>query len=310
MTRKQKHMEQVVEFASAPETAVAGAVGVGALYVVATPIGNLDDLSLRARNVLSAVDLIAAEDTRHTRHLLAHYGIQAKLIAVHEHNEAQSSAKLVSMLAAGQSVALVTDAGTPCISDPGSRLVAASLAAGHKVVPVPGANAAITALSASGIEGPFLFLGFLPAKPAERRRALDAVATQPHTLVFHEAPHRVVESVADLAAVLGGARRLVIARELTKKFESIHACQLEHAPSWLAADTDRQRGEFVLIVSGATSNIADAADSAVLPAAAERTLALLLADLPLKQAVKLATQISGASRNLLYARALELSGEK
>ena len=309
MSQQKKHAEgreDAKPAAPAGNSGPAGdAVAVGTLYVVATPIGNLDDLTLRARQVLAAVDVIAAEDTRHTRTLLAHHGIQpARLIALHAHNEAQSSPKLVAMLESGRAIAMVSDAGTPCISDPGARLVAAARAAGHAVVPVPGANAAIAALSASGVEGPFLFQGFLPAKAGERRHALQALAALPCTLVFHEAPHRVVDAVADLVSGLPGARRLVIARELTKKFESIHSCALADGPAWLAADPDRRRGEFVLIVSGAV------ADHAALARDAENTLALLLAALPLTQAVKLAAAITGAPRNLLYARALEREGRE
>jgi 16S rRNA (cytidine1402-2'-O)-methyltransferase len=277
--------------------------------VVATPIGNLDDLTARARDILGRADLIAAEDTRHTRHLLAHYGINTPLTALHEHNEAGASQKLLHLLQEGQSIAVVSDAGTPCIADPGARLVNAAHAAGIRVLPLPGANAAITALSASGIEGPFLFYGFLPAKTGERRQVLESLAGQPYALVFYEAPHRIVEAVADLAAVLGSApagalRRLVIARELTKKFEAIHAGALAEASAWLAGDSDRQRGEFVLIVSGAVAERGDQL------AAAEKTLAALLAELPLKQAVKLAQAITGAPRNLLYERALALAAEK
>jgi 16S rRNA (cytidine1402-2'-O)-methyltransferase len=282
-----------------PESSVSG----GTLYVVATPIGNLDDLTARARAVLAAVDVIAAEDTRHTRQLLAHYGIGGSLTPLHEHNEAAASGKLVARLVAGQSIALVSDAGTPCISDPGARLVAAVRASGHRVVPVPGANAAIAALSASGIEGPFLFCGFLPAKAGERRHAVEGLSGLPFALVFYEAPHRVVEAVHDLAELLGAGRKILIARELTKKFESIHECMLGDAGAWLAGDADRRRGEFVLVVTGAAPN------RGALAPDAEHALSSLLAELPLKQAVKLAAAITGAPRNLLYARALELAGE-
>ncbi len=292
--------------APAPSSRVGGA---GTLYVVATPIGNLDDLSARARDILGRADLIAAEDTRHTRHLLAHYGINTSLTALHEHNEAGASKKLLALLQAGQSIAVVSDAGTPCIADPGARLVNAAHAAGIRVLPVPGANAAVTALSASGIEGPFLFYGFLPAKAGERRQVLESLAGEPYTLVFYETPHRIVEAVADLVAVLGTGpagtlRRLVIARELTKKFEAIHEGALAEGSAWLAGDAHRQRGEFVLIVTGA------AIERDLELAAAEKTLVALLAELPLKQAVKLAQTITGAPRNLLYERALALAAEK
>jgi 16S rRNA (cytidine1402-2'-O)-methyltransferase len=300
MARQSKHaMREGEDGAGLPEKAVSG----GTLYVVATPIGNLEDLTARARAVLAAVDVIAAEDTRHTRQLLAHYGIGGSLTSLHEHNEAAASGKLVARLAAGQSIALVSDAGTPCISDPGARLVAAVRASGHRVVPIPGANAAIAALSASGIEGPFLFCGFLPAKAGERRHAVERLSALPFALVFYEAPHRVVEAVHDLADLLGAGRKILIARELTKKFESIHDCMLGDAEAWLAADADRRRGEFVLVVTGA------AAHRGALAPDAEHALSALLAELPVKQAVRLAAAITGAPRNPLYARALELAGE-
>jgi 16S rRNA (cytidine1402-2'-O)-methyltransferase len=301
MGQRTKHARREGGDAPAP---AEGPAGVGTLYVVATPIGNLDDMTSRAREVLAAVALIAAEDTRHTRQLLAHFGIHTRLVPLHEHNETGASAKLLAVLAAGQSVALVSDAGTPCISDPGAHLVGAALAAGYRVIPLPGANAAVTALSASGFEGPFLFYGFLPAKAGERSQTVAGLARLPFTLVFYEAPHRVQDAVADLAAELGNARRVVIARELTKKFETIHACALGAAAAWLAQNADRRRGEFVLAVQGAAEVRGSAA------ADAEPILALLLEELPLKQAVKLAAAISGAPRNALYARALELAAEK
>jgi len=277
-------------------------VGAGKLYVVATPIGNLGDISARALSVLAHADLVAAEDTRTTGQLLAHHGIGAKLVALHEHNERERAAELVAELVAGKTIALASDAGTPGISDPGALLVARALAAGIAVCPIPGANAAIAALCASGLAAPhFLFYGFLPAKPAARRTALDALGSLPYAMVFYEAPHRVTECVADLAATFGGAREIVIARELTKLFESIHRCRLDEAGAWLAADANRQRGEFVLIVSGAP-----AAKEQGLPAEAERVLRLLLDEMPLKQSVALAAAITGARKNQLYERALAM----
>lgn len=276
--------------------------GAGKLYVVATPIGNLGDISARALAVLAQADLIAAEDTRTTGNLLAHHGISAKLIALHEHNEAQRAAELVARIVAGKSIALVSDAGTPGISDPGALLVARARQAGIVVCPIPGANAAIAALSASGlVSARFLFYGFLPAKAAARLAALEALREHACALVFYEAPHRVMECVAALAGVLGGERDIVIARELTKLFETIHCCRLDEAGAWLAEDANRQRGEFVLIVSGA-----QAAAPEGLPAESERILRLLLAELPLKQAAALAAAITGARKNELYARALAL----
>ncbi|MHB8667443.1 MAG: 16S rRNA (cytidine(1402)-2'-O)-methyltransferase [Burkholderiales bacterium] len=278
--------------------------GAGKLYVVATPIGNLGDISARALAVLAQADLVAAEDTRTTGHLLAHHGIAAKLVALHEHNEMRRAADLVARMQAGENIALVSDAGTPGISDPGMLLVAEARRAGISVCPIPGANAAITALSAAGLAAPhFLFYGFLPVRPAARRAALEALRALPYALVLYEAPHRVIECVADLAAILGGERDIVIARELTKLFESIHCCRLGAAGAWLAADANRRRGEFVLIISGAQAPAQEG-----LPAEAERVLRLLLAELPLKQSAALAAAITGARKNELYARALALRG--
>jgi 16S rRNA (cytidine1402-2'-O)-methyltransferase len=273
------------------------------LYVVATPIGNLSDISARAIETLSRAGNIAAEDTRVTRRLLDHYGIRARLIAVHEHNEQRAAGEILEILATGANVALVSDAGTPGISDPGARLVAAAHAAGYRVCPLPGANAAAAAVSASGFLSPhFLFYGFLPARSSARCEALSAVAALPYSLVFYEAPHRVAECVEDLAAVLGVARRVLIARELTKLFEETHVCTLGEAPAWLAANAHRSKGEFVLVVEGASVAAAD--DVAV-----EKTLAALLEELPLKQAVALAVKITGGSRNEMYQRALALKGK-
>jgi 16S rRNA (cytidine1402-2'-O)-methyltransferase len=274
----------------------------GILYVVATPIGNLQDITLRALDTLKAVDVIAAEDTRHTSGLLSHFGISKKLIAVHEHNEHQSAEKLLSQLNAGESIALVTDAGTPGISDPGAVVVDLVRKAGVKVVPVPGVSAVITALSASGIvQNGFMFHGFLPASGAARRKVLEALKTQTVTLVIYEAPHRIVDSIADMCAVLGGERRITFARELTKTFETIYSCNLSDAVAWLEADTNQQRGEFVLLIEAAALK-----DAEEMPEEAVRVLKLLLAELPLKQAVKLATEITHEKKNVLYEFALQL----
>lgn len=275
------------------------------LYVVATPIGNLQDITLRALEVLKTVDAIAAEDTRHTSHLLSHFAIQKKLIAVHEHNEQKSAQILLERLQAGESIALVTDAGTPGISDPGAIVVNVLREAGVKVVPVPGASAVIAALSASGITtNGFVFYGFLPASGSQRRKALDGLKAYSSTLVFYEAPHRIIECVEDLSSVLGGERRLTIARELTKTFETFHRCALQDAKVWLESDTNQQRGEFVLLVEAA-----EVVEAAVISEDAERVLRLLLADLPLKQAVKFATEITGVKKNILYEFALKLKDE-
>ncbi len=276
--------------------------GLGTLYVVATPIGNLSDMTLRALETLKAVDAIAAEDTRHTSGLLSHFGISKKLLAVHEHNERQSAEKLLLQLKAGENIALVTDAGTPGISDPGAVVVDFVRKAGVKVVPIPGVSAVIAALSASGIvQNGFLFHGFLPASGAARRKALDILKTQTVTLVFYEAPHRIIESIVDMANVLGSDRRITIAREITKTFETIYCCTLSDAEAWLKADANQQRGEFVLLVEAAPIK-----DAGGISEEAVRVLKLLLVDLPLKQAVKLAAEITNEKKNILYDFALQL----
>lgn len=292
--------------AGAGEHGETGPAMVPALYVVATPIGNLQDVTLRAIDVLKHVDAIAAEDTRVTSKLLGHYAIsQKKLIALHAHNEQRLAERIVGKVKAGSSVALTTDAGTPAISDPGARLVAAAREAGIAVVPVPGANAAITALSVSGfVQSQFLFYGFLPSKRSERRAVLESLRAVPYLLVLYEAPHRVLDTLEDLAALLGGERRVAIARELTKLFESIHVCVLGEAAAWLDADANRVKGEFVLIVEGAESGRDDALENA------RRTLEILLEELPVKQAAHLAARITGARRNEVYRLALELSGKR
>lgn len=270
-----------------------------ALSIVATPIGNLGDITLRALDTLRAADVVACEDTRHARRLLDHHGIRGQLLALHEHNEQLAAEKLVALLAAGKQVALISDAGTPAVSDPGARAVAAVRQAGFRVTPVPGPNAAIAALSAAGLEGPFHFSGFLPAKVGARRTALEALKSIPATLVFYEAPHRIEETVADLAALLEPTREIVIARELTKLFEQIERMPLAAAPAWLAADENHRRGEFVLLVSAPPPNVEGGLD-----AESERVLKLLLAELPVKQAAKLAAAITGQPKNVLYDRAL------
>lgn len=274
-----------------------------ALYVVATPIGNLADITQRALEVLRQADLVACEDTRHARRLLDHHGIQARTLSVHEHNEAGAAQRLVDTLAAGKRVALISDAGTPGISDPGARAVAAVRAAGFRVVPLPGANAMATALSAAGLTDPhFLFVGFLSSKAVARRREIQALRAVDAALVFYEAPHRIEETLADLADLLEPERTLVVARELTKLFEQIEAMPLAEGPRWLAVDENRRRGEFVLLVSAPPPRQG-------LDAETERVLGLLLAELPVKQAAKLAASITGAAKNELYQRALRLKGD-
>ncbi len=273
----------------------------GTLYVVATPIGNLGDITLRALDVLRSADVIAAEDTRVTSRLLNRHGISGRLIAVHEHNERRAAETVTGLLAGGKSVALVSDAGTPGISDPGTLVVAAARAAGHSVVPLPGANAAVAALSASGFDtARFLFCGFLPARAAERRRMLAELATERVLLVFYEAPHRIVDCVADLCAAFGGTREILIARELTKLHETLHRCRLDVAGEWLQGDDHRRRGEFVLVVEGAPEAPREASVDV------EGVLNILLGELPLKQAVALAVRLTGGNRNDIYALALKL----
>ncbi|MBT9499467.1 MAG: 16S rRNA (cytidine(1402)-2'-O)-methyltransferase [Zoogloea sp.] len=260
------------------------------LYVVATPMGNLQDISLRGLAVLKSVAAVACEDTRHSQRLLEAFGIKTKLVALHEHNEQVAVGQVIKMLEAGQHVALITDAGTPAVSDPGARAVAR----------VPGACAAIAALSASGLaDGHFHFHGFLPVKSAARKAMLETLRSVPGTLVFYEAPHRIGETLDDLAATLEPVREIVVAREITKMFEQIVRMPIADAPAWLAADPNRSRGEFVLLVSAAPPTEGLSPET-------ERVLGLLLAELPVKQAAKLAAAITGASKNDLYERALAL----
>jgi len=269
--------------------------------VVATPIGNLDDLSVRARDVLRSADLIAAEDTRHSAALLQHIGSSVRTIALHEHNEREASLLLVERMRDGAQIALISDAGTPLVSDPGFRLVCAARAAGIVVSPIPGACAAIAALSVAGLPSDrFMFAGFLPPKPAARRAYLQTLQTQPHTLIFYESSHRIAEALQDLAAVFGSARRAVLARELTKLFETVLDGPLGELAERVNTDADQRRGEFVLLVAGADAD----ADAAKL-VEGRRVFELLRRELPPSRAAKLAAQISGASRKLLYAGAGE-----
>lgn len=269
-----------------------------ALYVVATPLGHLGDLTQRAIEVLRRVAWVAAEDTRHSAPLLRHCAATARLLPAHEHNEESAAQQIVARLAGGESVALVVDAGTPGISDPGARVVSRVRAAGYRVVPVPGPCAAVVALSAAGVDARHvLFYGFLPSKATQRANALRGLVGLPYTLVFYEAPHRLLATVDALAEAFGPARTLVVARELTKVFEQIHSCRIGEARAWLLADANRQRGEFVLIVSAAEATVEDAAG--------ERVLKLLLDEgLSVTRAVRLAHEITGVARGTLYAAAL------
>ncbi len=284
-------------------TASAGAnSGVGTLYVVATPIGNLEDISARALRVLGDVALIAAEDTRHSSRLMAHFGIQTPLAACHEHNERDEGSRFIGRLQAGDDVALISDAGTPLISDPGYHLVRQARAAGIAVVPVPGACALIAALSAAGLPSDrFIFEGFLPAKTAARCARLEALKEEPRTLIFYEAPHRILESLCDFETIFGGARVAVLGRELTKTFETLKGLPLAELRAWVGADSNQQRGECVLLVEGWQAPPGESAVSAE----ALRVLDLLLAEMPLKRAAAIAADITGVRKNLLYQAALE-----
>ena len=276
----------------------------GQLYIVPTPIGNLGDITQRALSVLQSVDLIAAEDTRHTGLLLQHFAISARLFALHDHNEQQKAQTLLAKLQEGQNIALVSDAGTPLINDPGYHLVRTCREAGIRVVPLPGPCAAIAALSAAGLPSDrFCYEGFLPAKSKARRDALKAVEQEPRTLIFYESTHRLLESLEDICAVLGETRYVVLAREITKTWESIHGAPIGELLTWVKEDENRRKGEMVLIVEGFD------VQEETLPADALRTLALLQAELPLKKAAALAAEIHGVKKNALYKYALEQQGD-
>jgi len=275
---------------------------VGTLYVVATPIGNLDDISARAIRTLSEVALIAAEDTRHSARLLQHFGIATPLQACHEHNEREQGGRFIGRLLAGDDVALISDAGTPLISDPGYHLVRQARAAGVRVTPIPGACALVAALSAAGLPSDrFIFEGFLPAKAAARRARLELLREEPRTLIFYEAPHRILECIEDMQLVFGAERLALLGRELTKTFETLKGLPLGELSAWVAADSNQQRGECVVLVAGWEQPAGDA----LVSAEALRVLDLLLADLPLKRAAALAAEITGVRKNLLYQVALE-----
>ncbi len=277
----------------------------GVLYIVATPIGNLGDLAPRAAEVLGAVDLVAAEDTRHTRPLLRHFGVETPLLALHEHNEHQVLERVIALLQEGKAVALVSDAGTPLISDPGFPLVRECRRLGIPVSPIPGPSALIAALSASGLPTDrFLFEGFPERGQAARRAQLEALRDEPRTLVFYESSHRVRESLRDMAAAFGPERRAVLARELTKLHETIVADTLEGLTALLEADPVQQKGEFVLMVAGAAPRPEEALNPQT-----ERLLRILLEELPVKQAAALAARISGEKRNRLYQAAVALQGK-
>jgi len=279
---------------------VAGASAPGVLHVVATPIGNLGDLSPRALETLRAVAAICAEDTRHTRQLLAHYGIEQSLIALHEHNEAGVADRLIARLRGGESLALVSDAGTPLVSDPGFRLVAAARAAGLKVSPVPGPSALIAALSVAGLPSDrFAFEGFLPAKSGARRERLAALAGETRTLIFYESSHRIEETLADAVLAFGAERPAVVARELTKLFETVLDGSLAALHARVSADPDQRKGEFVLMIQG----VADEIEAKI--AEGRRVYAKLNEHLPPSTAAKLAAELTGAPRKALYGTTAE-----
>lgn len=279
-------------------------ISASTLYIVPTPIGNLGDITERALSVLRGVDMVAAEDTRHTGLLLQHFAISARLFALHDHNEQQKADHLLAKLQQGQSIALVSDAGTPLINDPGYHLVRRCREAGVRVVPLPGPCAAITALSAAGIASDrFCYEGFLPAKTKARQDRLLQLSEETRTLIFYESTHRVIDCLADMATVLGESRYVVLARELTKTWESIQGAPVGELLFWVKADENRRKGEMVLIVEGFRP------DESALSAEALRTLDLLRAELPLKKAAALAAEIHGVKKNALYKYALEQQGE-
>ncbi|CCG88588.1 16S rRNA (cytidine(1402)-2'-O)-methyltransferase [Erwinia piriflorinigrans] len=279
-------------------------ISASTLYIVPTPIGNLGDITQRALTVLASVDLIAAEDTRHTGLLLQHFAINARLFALHDHNEQQKAEVLLTRLREGQSIALVSDAGTPLINDPGYHLVRLCREAGIRVVPLPGACAAITALSAAGLPSDrFCYEGFLPAKSKGRCDTLKALEQEPRTLIFYESTHRLLDSLQDMVKVLGPERYVVLAREITKTWESIFGAPVGELLAWVQEDENRRKGEMVLMVEGYH------AEEQALPPEALRTLALLQSELPLKKAAQLTAEIHGVKKNALYKYALEHQGE-
>jgi 16S rRNA (cytidine1402-2'-O)-methyltransferase len=277
----------------------------GVLYVVATPIGNLADMTQRAVEVLKSVDRIAAEDTRRTGRLLQHYAIQTPMLALHEHNERELAPELVRQIQEGQILALVSDAGTPLISDPGYRLVRLAREAGVPIVPVPGPSALITALSVSGLPTEhFVFEGFLPTKQLARKARLEALRSEPRTLIFYEASHRILDCLKDMLVAFGVERHAVLARELTKQFETIRDGTLQALLRWVSDDPNQQKGEFVILVEGEQAAEAHAVD-----AEAERVLNVLLEELPIKTAAKLAARITGVNKRALYERALQIKAK-
>ena len=283
--------EQVSESSQQPMSSIAK----GSLYIVATPIGNLGDISQRALDVLSQVDLIACEDTRHTQKLLANFSIKNKTLSLHDHNERQRQEYIADLLSQGQSIALVSDAGTPLISDPGFHVVRYCRQQQLSVVPVPGACAAITALSVAGLPTDrFTFEGFLPSKQGARKSTLAALANEPRTMVFYDAPRRAIDTVTDIVDELGGQRHIVLARELTKTFETIYADSAENLLAWLKQDPNQLKGEMVLIIEG------HQIDPTAIPPEAEKALRLLVNEMPKKKACGIVAELYGIKKNKLY----------
>jgi 16S rRNA (cytidine1402-2'-O)-methyltransferase len=284
----------------------AGVVEKGALYVVATPIGNLSDVSQRALDVLAEVDLIAAEDTRHSGRLLQQYQITTKIMALHDHNERDRAPDVVKRLLQGKSVALISDAGTPLVSDPGFHLVRLARKDDIKVVPIPGASAMLAALSVAGLPSDrFVFEGFLSSKGTARKKRLEVMAVEPRTLIFYEAPHRLLDTLTDMVDVFGADRHVVLARELTKTFETVKGDAVGKLLNWAKNDPDQQKGEMVLLVKGLETGDDNSSEQE-----AQRILKILLVDLPLSQASALAAKITGTRKKPLYQFGLSLSQQK
>lgn len=277
----------------------------GSLYIVATPIGNMGDMTDRAQKTLSGVDVIAVEDTRRSGQLLSNFDISTPMVAVHEHNERQICDSLLDRMNKGDSIALISDAGTPLLSDPGYFLVSQAIGNGLKVIPIPGVSAVITALSVAGLPTDrFVFEGFLPAKTSARLQKLEKLKEDVRTVIFYEAPHRIVEMLKDCQQVFGGLRKVVVARELTKTFETVHGDELDKLIPWVEADDNQRKGEFVVLVHGAESREKNSID-----AESERILLILLKELPVKQAAALAASITGLKKNALYQFAIDLKNK-
>ena len=276
----------------------------GQIYIVATPIGNLSDISKRAVKTLTKVDIVFAEDTRNTRKLLSHYGIQQKLASLHEHNEAEKTQEILSLLAQGKQIAVVSDAGTPLISDPGYKLVKTASQQGFRITPIPGASAVITALSIAGLPTErFCFEGFLPAKASVRRNVLEKNKREARTQIYYESSHRIANSINDICDIYGEDREVVLARELTKLYEDIFRGTLKELKTWISEKTVRQKGEFVLVINGF---IADKASEAI-GISTQQLLNILTDELPIKQAARLAAKITGQAKNKLYKQAIEIN---